>query len=64
MCGHNPGNMYKHDIVFNTGVVWFASDSTAIKFAKEWAIETLKLQVAHSCEDAPAGFPRAIPHLF
>ena len=43
LCGHNPGNAYRHDITFNTGVVWFKADESAIDFAREWALGTLAL---------------------
>ena len=43
MCGYNPGNTNPADVVFNTGVVWFRADPSAIDFAREWALGTLAL---------------------
>ena len=34
MCGYSPGNLAAGDVVFNTGVVWFKADLSAIKFAQ------------------------------
>lgn len=39
MCGHNPGNNVPSDVVFNTGVVWFKADDSAISFAREVSLE-------------------------
>ena len=46
MCGHAPGNL--GGAVFNTGVLWFAADDSAIKFAKRWAERTLALTDPYS----------------
>ena len=45
-CGYAPGNTM--GAVFNTGVLWFASDAAAIRFARTWAAETLALTDPYS----------------
>ena len=52
MCGYNPGNEVQADVVFNTGVVWFKADPTAIQFASEWALKTLALTDPFSDDQA------------
>ena len=45
-CGYAPGNTM--GAVFNTGVLWFASDAASIRFARTWAEETLALTDPYS----------------
>jgi hypothetical protein len=58
MCGYAPGNT--GGAVFNTGVLWFASEPSSIAFARQWALETLALTDAYS--DDQGVFNRLLVH--